>query len=152
MQERLVLIVVLACCLPVPAATGFDCSQELSPKEWDSIVDAWREDAGEFIYHVWRIARTDVSQEERQRRYDACTKKLVSKARELRIRTASLMPLAQTCIEEEENHRKPPAGWDPDDTKGNLTVFSNRAATMVQIHLQLMAYGRRHCKSDRSRE
>ncbi len=123
MKTQVLLITLFVWCVPVHPVRGLDCSRELSAKEWDSIADAWRDEAGDFIYQVWSIARGDLSPQEREKRYNECTKRLVSKARELKIRTESLVPLAQACIEEEESHRRPPPGWDPDDAKGNLASF-----------------------------
>ncbi len=110
------------------------------------MLDTWRDEAGDFIYQVWSIARENLPPQEREKRYEECTKKLLTKARELKLRTESLKPLAQSCIEEEESHRRPPPGWDPDDAKANLAIFSDSSARMVKIHLQLLAYGRGHCK------
>jgi hypothetical protein len=146
MKRQVALIAVLVCYLPVYPVPGSDCSGQLSAKEWDSIADAWRDEAGDFIFHVWSIARADLPEQEREKQYGERTEKLVSKARELKISTEALVPLARACIEGEESHRKPPPGWDPDDAKGNLVLFSNTSAAMVRIHLQLLAYGRRHCK------
>jgi hypothetical protein len=146
MKYLFFVVMVLTFLAQVPPARGIDCATARSSGERDALIDLWREEAGDFIFQVWNISRGDLSSEERQKQYDACAQKLISKARELKMGIESLGPLAQTCITEQEANRRPPQGWDPDDAKGNLPLFSEMSGRMVQLHLQLYAYGRQHCK------
>ena len=146
MKYLTVLFITLGCFVSVLPALGTDCTSARTSKEWDAIADAWREEAGDFIFQVWSIAQGDQPTEEREKQYNVCAKKLASKARELKIGTESLLPLVQACITEQEANRMPPPGWNPDDAKGNLARFSETSSRMVQLHLQLLAYGRKHCK------
>jgi hypothetical protein len=140
------VVMMLTWLVQVPLVSGIDCTTARSSGERDAVIDVWRDEAGDFIFQVWTISRTDLSPEERQQQYDACAWKLAAKARELKMESESLGPLAQACIAEQEANRRPPQGWDPDDAKGNLALFSQMSDRMVQLHLQLYAYGRKHCR------
>lgn len=142
----MLLIVLLACLFAAVPVIAVDCSSARSSQERDAVVDAWRDGAGDFIFQVWSISRENLSLEERQKRYEQGTRKLFSKARELGIGTEALAVLVQNCIDEQEANRRPPAGWDPDDAKRNLALFSETSTRIVQLHLQLFAYARKHCR------
>ena len=102
-----------------------------------------------FMSEVFRTARLekDISEQDRQKRYTAATEKLVSLVRQLQVDTAPLLVLLQQYIDREEGHRSPPPGWDPDDTKANLPLFSEMAQQAVRIDLELVSYGRKFCPS-----
>lgn len=146
MKIPVLLFLVLAWIGPLRPVLAIDCSNVRSSQEWDAIVDTWRDEVGDFIFQVWSISHGDLPLEKRQTQYEERTRKLISKARELKMSTESLGGLIQKYINEEEAGRRPPPGWDPNNAAGNLPLFSESSSRMVQLHLQLFAYARKHCK------
>ena len=78
-------MVSLACCVAALPAFAIDCSSAQSSQEWDAVIDAWREEVGSSSSRYGAFHGRTLPPEERQKHYDRCTRKLISKARELRI-------------------------------------------------------------------
>ncbi len=102
-----------------------------------------------FILRVGEIGRQDqLTPQQRQKHYKTATKRLLQSARELRIETTDLSGLAQACIANEEAHRSPPPGWDPNEKVSNAVMFHQMAVRSLRIHLRLMSYGWKDCNSE----
>ncbi|MFH1116592.1 MAG: hypothetical protein V1792_21980 [Pseudomonadota bacterium] len=102
-----------------------------------------------FILRVGEISRQErLTRQQRWKRYETATERLLYKARELRIAPPDLSGLAQACIENEEAHRSPPPGWDPKDKVNNTVMFHRMAVRSVRIHLRLMSYGWKDCNPE----
>lgn len=70
---------------------------------------------------------------------------LTAVAKEFRVPTEELKALLQEYLDYESNYREPPPGWDADDRKANLILFSDLAKQRLRMDLALVSYGRRWC-------
>jgi hypothetical protein len=127
--------------LAISPASG-DAPKDLCTEQIGAAVEVFMDE----VFHTARIER-DLSEPERQKRYEAATTKLVSLVWQLGVETAPLLTLIKQHIEYEEANRSPSPGWDPNDRKGNLAIFSEMAKQAVRIDLELVSYGRRFCRS-----
>jgi hypothetical protein len=148
MVGKLAVIILTGMCVMVSGASSArDCSRSLSSGERDPIIEKWTEEALGFIDDIWQAARMQgLSDQDRKKRYEASAQKLVRTARDLKMDTEPLLVLARECVEHEESTRSPLPGWDPNDKAGNLSLFSQAAQRIVQIHLQLLGYARKYCR------
>ena len=140
-MKDVIVISVAFLCLAAGPALAYD-SKGLCTEQIDAAVEV-------FMGEVFRTARMepDLSEQDRQKRYEASATKLVSRARKLGVETAPLLALIKQHNDCEEGNRSPSPGWDPDDRKGNLAMFSEMAEQAVRIDLELVSYGRRFCPS-----
>lgn len=135
MKILMSLIMITVLCTPIMAWDHVECRRKMDRA------------AENFMNEVFKVSRLEqnLSPQERQIRYVVAAEKVMSIAADLGIDTDRLTELLEEHIENAENTRRPPPGWDPDDRRANLLMFHKMSKISLGLDLELMSYGRRIC-------